>query len=496
MSSGMGHEADQWWNPTNLPRDRVLGAVALALISALCYFGLGLMGPQGLFLMTGGLLAAIITIYLLLKYPIVITLVWFLSMSGLHTLVMIRMPGLPDFSFPRLFFIMILFLIPIGVIRGRSFMHPPYAPDIFLVLFTAYVFFNMNTIGDPLRFNLWLVSCFTPMAAYFFAKQYIKTNNQIAILMVGFILVTIYFWIVSIGDHFEIEAMVWPKQILDRSVGKSWFGRSRGPFLQPALFGQIFGMYLLVHLFVLTRKIPIFWKVLITANIVAGGFGLLYTYTRGGWLATAAGVVVLAVLRPGFRKIVIVAVVLGILLSFSGVLSTGNDEFLEKRMENTNTVENRLGFLANSTRMIADNPLFGVGYFRFVELRHLYNQGTEIPFYGYIKREASAEVSIHDIYIGRAAEEGLVGLFLFLGFYLAIFRVYIARWKENPQGSWFDRDTIALMGAMTAAYLVGGMVIDYRYFDLINILPCFMAGVIAGFPRNEAASSTDAPRVS
>jgi O-antigen ligase len=496
MPHGIRHQAGEWWNPANLPRDKVLGAVALVLISALCYFGLGFMGPQGLFLMTGGLLAAIITVYLLLKYPIVITLVWFLSMSGLHTLVMIRMPGLPDFSFPRLFFVMILFLIPVGIIRGRSFMHPPYSPDIFMVLFTFYVFFNMNTIGNAQEFNLWLISCFTPMVAYFFAKQYIKTHNQIAILMIGFILVTIYFWIVSVGDHFEIESMVWPKKILDRSVGKSWFGRSRGPFLQPALFGQIFGMYLLVHLFVLTRKISSFWKVLITLNIIAGGFGLLYTYTRGGWLATAAGVVVLAVLRPGFRKIVITAAIIGVILGSSGVFKTGNDEFLEKRMANTGTVENRLGFLANASRMIADNPLFGVGYFRFTELRHLYNQGTEIPFYGYVKREASAEVSIHDIYIGRAAEEGLVGLFLFLGFYAVMFREYIVRWKENPKGSWFDRDTIALMGAMTVAYLVGGMVIDYRYFDLINILPCFMAGVIVGFPRQASPGETSFPEAS
>lgn len=496
MPQGIRHQGGERWSPENLPRDKVLGAVALVLVSAVCYFGLGLMGPQGLFMVTGGLLAAVVTVFLLLKYPIVITLVWFLSMSGLHTLVMIRMPGLPDFSFPRLFFVMILFLVPIGVIRGRSFMHPPFTPDILLVVFTFYVFFNMNTIGNALEFNLWLISCFTPMVAYFFAKQYIKTNNQIAILMVGFILVTIYFWIVSVGDHFEIESMVWPKKILDRSEGKSWFGRSRGPFLQPALFGQIFGMYLLFHLFALTRKIPVFWKVLIVVNIVAGGFGLLYTYTRGGWVATAAGVVTLAVLRPAFRKIVIVAAVLGVLLMVSGVFSTGGDEFLEKRMENTNTVENRLGFLANAIRMIADNPLFGVGYFRFTELRHEYNQGTEIPFYGYIKRTASASVSIHDIYVGRAAEEGLVGLFLFLGFYVAIFRQYIARWKENPRGSWFDRDTIAVMGAMTVAYLVGGMVIDYRYFDLINILPCFMAGIIAGFPRQESAAETSLPEAS
>lgn len=485
MSNRIWHGQKTDWRSAVPSRDVVLGILALVIMSVLCYFTLEFLGAKGLIMLSVGLLCAIITVLLLLKFPIVIALVWFLSMSGLHTLVMIRMPGLPDFSFPRLFFIMILFLIPIGIIMGRSFLRRPHAPDIFLVLFTFYVFVNMNTVGDPLRFNLWLISCFTPLVAYFFAKQYIKTDGQIKILMVGFMLVTTYFWINSVADHFEIEALVWPKHILDRNVGKSWYGRSRGPFLQPALFGQILGMYLLVHLFALTRRISNFWKVLILINILGGAFGLLYTYTRGGWLATAVGVVTLAILRPQFRKLVVVAAVIGVLVGTSGILDTGKDEFLEKRLANTGTVENRLGFLANSLRMISDNPLFGVGYFRFPEMRDKYNKGTEIPFYGYIRKDASKEVAIHDIYFGRAAEEGLIGLVLFLGFYVAIFRQYLARWRENPQSSWFDRDTVALMGALTVSYLVGGLAIDYRYFDLINILPCFMAGIIAGFPRQE-----------
>lgn len=435
--------------------------------------------------MTAGLLAIVFALVLLFKFPVWLGLIWFLSMSGLHTLGMLRMPGLPDFSFPRLFMIAVLLLIPLGVILGKPLFRPPYLPDILIVTYTGYVFFNLNTIGDPLRFSTWLSSCFAPAVAFIFARQYVKTEDQLRGVFIFFILVTTYFWIVSFGERFEIPEMVWPRQIMDRNIGNPWFGRSRGPFVQPALFGQIIGMYLIVHLFVLTRKIKPFYKAYVVANLGFGLMGLLYTYTRGGWLATAVGFAALAMLRPKFRKIMIAAAGIGVIVYSLGVLQPKNDKFLAERLETTNTIDNRLGFMANATKMIRDNPIFGVGYFRFNDFRHLYNQGTYIPLYGYIKKKAGANVSIHDIYIGRAAEEGLLGLFLFLAFYSSIAWEFLKRWRSNPQGRWFDRDTLAMIAAFSIAYFVGGMIIDYRYFDLINILPAFFAGVIVGFPQVE-----------
>ena len=35
------------------------------------------------------------------------------------------------------------------------------------------------------------------------------------------------------------------------------------------------------------------------------------------------------------------------------------------------------------------------------------------------------------------------------------------------------------------AYLLGGMAIDFRYFDLINVMPFFLAGIVTGFPSQQ-----------
>ena len=46
-----------------------------------------------------------------------------------------------------------------------------------------------------------------------------------------------------------------------------------------------------------------------------------------------------------------------------------------------------------------------------------------------------------------------------------------------------------MLAAFFGAYFVGGMVIDYRYFDLINVLPAFFAGIIVWFSRTSAENS-------
>ena len=37
---------------------------------------------------------------------------------------------------------------------------------------------------------------------------------------------------------------------------------------------------------------------------------------------------------------------------------------------------------------------------------------------------------------------------------------------------------------------MGGLVIDYRFFGLINVLPFFFCGIVVGFPAKESRSNT------
>ncbi|MBK9471388.1 MAG: O-antigen ligase family protein [bacterium] len=125
--------------------------------------------------------------------------------------------------------------------------------------------------------------------------------------------------------------------------------------------------------------------------------------------------------------------------------------------------------MANAYRMIKDHPFFGIGYFRYLELVGEYNQTSYIPLYGLVKRSLSAQVPIHDIYLGWTAEEGLFGIALVLAFYLVIARSWLSLWRSSNGRRLEQGPTGAICGD-DGLLSCWGMVIDYRYFDFINVL--------------------------
>lgn len=469
----------------------VLAPALACLFSLLAWVAFRAQGLAGLVFLAGGTAAAIIGAVLLFRYPFAICMFWFMTMSGLQTIAMIRMPGLPDFSLTRLAMILVLLVSAIAIISGRKMFLPPHGPAVLLIAHAAYVLLNMYLAGMDSRFHTWLSSSFAPILGYLFARSFVQEERHLRVLMYTFVIFSVYFWVTCVGEKFNIEAIVWPRAIMDRESGISWFGRSRGPFLQPGITGQFLGWYMMAQTALLTRQFSSRVKALLVLNIACSGVGLFLTYTRGSWLATAVGFFVMALLRPNYRKYFAIAVVAVGLLVVSSALRPAEDEFLGERLGNTSTIENRLGFLAAAARMVRDRPLFGVGYFRYLDELPEYNQGTYIPFYGYVTRGAGKAVPVHDMFIGRTAEEGIVSLALILWLLAVLWFGFWKRWREVGVGSWFDRDFLALYAGIMASYFVNGMTLDYRYFDFVNVLPMFMSGIVIGYPllagRNDPA---------
>ena len=277
-----------------------------------------------------------------------------------------------------------------------------------------------------------------------------------------------------------LTALIWPKFILDPDYGYIAQGRSRGPLVHPPLSGQVLGIMGLVHFYFILRAKSVGVKFILFVSMLLTLLGIFYSYTRGPWLATVVGLLVLFALHGGYRRILSVFAVLGVVGVLVGAVHILSSEFLTERFTTQKTVSNRVGFLANAMRMIRDYPFFGIGYFKYMDTVGLYNTTTYVPFYGLVKKGLSANVPIHDIYLGRAAEEGIVGIGLVFSFYAVIFRSWIALWRQGAKQSWLGHDQLALFAGMMVTYLVGGMIIDYRYFDYINVVFYFLAGIIYG----------------
>jgi hypothetical protein len=74
---------------------------------------------------------------------------------------------------------------------------------------------------------------------------------------------------------------------------------------------------------------------------------------------------------------------------------------------------------------------------------------------------------------------------MLFGFTLQIFRAGLFKWRRKLKDEWFNQDTLTLFAGIMVCFHIGGMVIDYRYFDLINVFYFLLAGIIYGYRNVE-----------
>lgn len=448
-----------------------------------------LMGVMGVAVGAGALLLLSVLAWVSMRDLSLALIIWLVSMSGLRHIGMVHMPILPDFSIDRLMLMWVMLIFWLRwAIQGRP-LKRPLAAEILLLVHMLYLLYLVSQV-DFTRFHEWVLSSLSPLFAFIFGKNVISTQREIRNLMLLFFVLTIYYYITAIAERAGLEAMIWPKEILDKTLGFYTPGRSRGPFLHPPLFGQVMGMLLLVHFFLLVNLRSLLARVLMYASLGLSLLGVFFSYTRGPWLATTVGLLTLGALRTRYRRMLAGMAIVAVLVLAVGIINPAQDEFAKKRFETTNTIENRLGFMANAIEMIKDNLVFGVGYFQFMNRLHEYSHSVNVPFYGFVKRSLGDEVPIHDIYIGRLAEEGLISSLMQFAFYALILRAFVRKWRRNYKTPWFNNELLAVFAGIMVCYLVGGMVIDYRYFDFINVVFYLLAGIIYGYrPEDEPGAA-------
>lgn len=453
----------------------------LALGSALATYVL--LTRLGMTYLIVGLVAVIVVLFLfrISTRDLSIALcMWIVAASGFRNVVNMDMPGLPNLMIDRMLLIWIVTMFLLQVVMRRQKIKGPYTVDVLVVAHTLYILFLIMTT-KPGAFTAWVLSNFSPMFAYFYGKYVVKEEHHIRNLFVVFLGISVFFYYTAIVEYLGLFSILWPKQILDSSIGLWQPGRARGPVLHPPLFGQLQAIFMLVYFYFLSRVRTGFGRVLLLISLGLSMIGLFVAYTRGPWLAAGVSLAVLGLLRPNYRKILGGLAIVGVLFGMLGLYQLANSDFLQERLGADNTIEGRLRFIANSFQIIGDYPLTGVGYFNTKYYMTMYTKGVNIPFYGYVRKKQGKDIVPHDIYVGRTADEGLISSGLLLAIGLLVFRAFVRKWRMNPQGEWFNRDSMAVIAGIMVSYLVGGMVIDYRYFDLINVLMFLMMGIVYGY---------------
>lgn len=327
------------------------------------------------------------------------------------------------------------------------------------MLLIVALYLRETTLTDVLRQAFYqYIDIFLP---YYVISRHLKKIEDFKHAILAFILASMVLAIVGFFElvkHWLLYKSLFNaldiQQVMTSYLGRSSYLRAIASAGHPIALGYVMavaiGLYFFLQHYIKSNLYNRLGLLLILA-------GLYASLSRGPWVG--ALVVVLALALTGrnsiqrLGKLAIVGVITLLVLSilpfgekiinlipFVGETETGNISYRQK-------------LIVNSTHVIKRNPFFGsVNYMHAPEMQEL-KQGQGI-------------IDIVNSYVGIALNSGLVGLFLFLGFFVSIILKIFSQIRKIP-------DKVSpehLLGQSLIASLLGILLIIFTVSG-ISVIP-------------------------
>lgn len=341
-----------------------------------------------------------------------------------------------------------------------------------LLLFGALLLSTLMSpdIGNSLLSyrKLWLVGAF-------FASFMLVTDRQEAERMIKFFVIFAVL-IAGYGIVQHFTGLDLAKQLVGKpaSLDPFWFGRQEGfrtKGFHPS--GITYAHNLLFPLSIITAWVFVptmsgKQRLLLIGGWVVMILALLFSLTRGVWVAYVIVLLVLGVVRGGKT---LVGVAGGIVL-LGGLLFTAGAG-VQERAWNAFDLKENLGrsqiWLANLD-MLKDRPLFGWGYGNYRKFREPYYQ--RYP-------QADHSGHAHNSFLQIAVDSGLVGLTAFLAFFVVLLRTGWQAYRLLPPTAEPLRSFALGAWLGIVGFLIGGMT-QHNFGDAeVVIVMWAVAGLLA-----------------
>jgi O-antigen ligase len=259
-----------------------------------------------------------------------------------------------------------------------------------------------------------------PFWMFFIAPLAFGTEEQRRILLGTLVVLGGYLGLTALFETLHLNALVWPKYILDPAYG-SHGDRARGPFVEAIANGlglYACGVAAAMGLAVWRRPWVRRGCALVLGLCAAG---CLFTLTREIWIGAAAGTLLALAGFHELRRYLAPALVTGLLITLlSLALIPGFSSSLSGRAHDQSPIWVRKNVARAAVNMIDARPLLGFGWNNFEkDSLPYFRQANSYPLDG-------LGVPVHNVFLLTAVELGLVGgalwaLALFLSVGAAIF---------------------------------------------------------------------------
>jgi O-antigen ligase len=235
-------------------------------------------------------------------------------------------------------------------------------------------------------------------------------------------------------------------------------GRAAGLVGNPAIYGAVSGIGVLVSLCCLVHSQQQRTRVVLAATIIILLYGIFASYTRSAWVSVAVALFIAQFFMKDLWKRTLPIYAMGILFLVLGWNALESSPVVASRILNPHNMDFRLAFVPLAWQQFLEKPVLGWG-------------SGALDYFGFTYYQDSS----HNIFLTLLVDGGLV---LFLSFVVVIIYLFsraLRVYRLLPQ---FERSVLAAMIGSVMIYLLSGMALELRYFGYFNALFWIVVGVI------------------
>jgi O-antigen ligase len=390
---------------------------------------------------------AIRPLHLALAYPSVLYV-------AAMTVFLFRPPDLFAFYADRIAFGVLVFFVALRTMALREKV--PFFAAITVPMLGLGTLAVMRALREPFDAQLWSIVAskfIVPFALFHIAVLVFRGPSQRRHFAIFAAVVLAYLIFVSIAFLADARSLIYPRFILDESMGFHP-DRARGPFLQAVANGVSLNLLGILALVLAQKGKKLVWLLWLALPVA-----ILATMTRAVWIAFALSALVL-----GFRLIrrrLVAAVALIVAAGLLGGVALGvNDhalkDALSDRTSERGPVDARMAVYTAGWAMFEERPFTGWPAGRmYAELgRRMEGYHLRI-FY------------VHNTYLALLVEFGLPGLALYGVLFFNLFR--LAR-RASPNEAAVIRSLRKVWPILLCVYLVNAFFVDMTYQFVIGLL--------------------------
>jgi O-antigen ligase len=316
-----------------------------------------------------------------------------------------------------------------------------------------------------------------PAVVYWVARQSPIDDRSLHWVFGTLAVLGVYLTFIALAEATGQWWAVFPTYIASPTT--EYFGRARGPFLNPTEMG----IYLTVCLAAALTFWPRFGRVgrlfllgMTTLSVV----GIYATLTRSAWMGGALGLAVFVGLSMPhqWRRLLIstgaIATVAMLAASWDSIWNLKRDVHLDASAA-VESAELRPIMAKVAWEMFKDRPIWGCGFDQYTreKMPYLADRSSDLPL------EKAKPYVQHNSFLALLVETGLIGM--------GLFTLLLVLWSRDAWRLWADpaaTSAVKQMGLMMltliAVYLPNAMFQDTNVIDGVTLLMLCTGGIVSG----------------